>query len=202
MAEFKPVRADFIERHYPGTGTAGERAPARRQSGRLSAAESPPPRDLLAFGVFHPSKKTFYIPLRSGKPLLWSARGHEHRETPVKVCEGFIWSRGVRSSLDATADGLCCAAVPRQGPAGTRARVLVQPFGKWRKKRHFWLCTHPSPGSTFYLLSLVIILGMRKQLGSSKTWEEMCQSYNDFLDIFPPSNESWLMVRFEKNNCH
>lgn len=57
MAEIKPVRADLIDGHYPGTGTAGERAAARRQSGRLSAAENPPPGDLLGFGVFHPSKK-------------------------------------------------------------------------------------------------------------------------------------------------
>lgn len=67
MAEIKPVRADLIDGHYPGTGTAGERAAARRQSGRLSAAENPPPGDLLGFGVFHPSKKNLLHPFAKRK---------------------------------------------------------------------------------------------------------------------------------------
>lgn len=57
---------------------------------------------------------------------------------------------------------------------------------------------HPSHGSISSSLLLLIILGMRKQLSNSKAWEETCQSCNDFLDISPPSDESWLMVRFEK----
>lgn len=56
----------------------------------------------------------------------------------------------------------------------------------------------PFHGSLSSSLLLLIILGMRKQLSNSKACEEAYQSYNDFLDISPPSNVSWLMVHFEK----
>jgi len=123
--------------------------PARRQSGHRRCAESPLPGLHLGFGALHPSRKPFTSlceveKLRCGQHGAVSTTKRWRRSA-----RGF-WSRGVSSSPDAGANGRCHVAMPRQGPAGTGARVglkahvLVQPLGKQRKERHLALYTSAS----------------------------------------------------------